>query len=94
MSAELSNVDSRTVRALACAISSKWDSRDGGDMGMFLDAGVHPPNFPSRGGYLIGYWVAKELGKAYSLAQIGKLTGAQAEDSIRIKVDALCMTTE
>jgi hypothetical protein len=66
----------------------------GGDMGMFLDAGVHPPNFPSRGGYLIGYLVAKELGKAYSLAQIGKLTGAQAEDSIRIKVDALCMTTE
>lgn len=94
MSAELSNVDCRTVRALACAISSKWDSQDGGDVGMFFGCRRASAESPVARRLSHRLLVAKELGKACSLAQIGKLTGAQAEDSIRIKVDALCMTTE
>lgn len=93
MSPALSNADPGTVSALACAIAAKWDSQEGGDMGMFLDAGKHPPNLPPRGGYLVGYLVASDLGKTYSLAQIGKLTGAELDALIRPRVQALCKTS-
>ncbi|MFY9631399.1 MAG: hypothetical protein WAJ94_07285 [Candidatus Cybelea sp.] len=93
MSPALSNTDPTTVSALACAISAKWDSQEGGDMELFLDGGKHPANLPPRGGYLIGYLVASDLGKTYSLAQTGKLTGVELEGLIRPRVQALCKTS-
>jgi hypothetical protein len=40
-------------------------------MRAYLDAGVHQSNLPAMGGYLIGYLIAKDLAKTYSLVRAG-----------------------
>lgn len=87
---ELAVAGTDATKELACGILAKWNSHDGGDMAAYVDAGSHPPSLPARGGYLIGYLVARDLAKTRSLSQIGKLDGDDLERHMRDGVGALC----
>ncbi len=90
LGSELSNASTDVTKALACGIEAKWNSRDGGDFGAYLDAGKHPPNLPARGGYLVGYLVARDMANTHSLSEIGKLDGDDLERRMRDAVGTLC----
>jgi Predicted Zn-dependent protease (DUF2268) len=90
LSPELAQATAATIGALACGIESKWDSHDGDDLRAYLDAGEHPPNLPPMGGYLIGYLIAQDLAKTYSLAEIGQLAGTQRARLVNASVRRLC----
>jgi hypothetical protein len=90
LSSELAGADATTVAALACGIQAKWSSNESADMRAYLDAGVHPPDLPPMGGYLIGYLVAQDFAKTRSLADIGTLGGAERERVVRAGVARLC----
>jgi hypothetical protein len=90
MSSELGSAGVVTTKALACGIRAQADSRNPGDMAQYVTGGVHPPNLPDRGGYLIGYLIARDLAKKYTLPQIGKLGLAELEPQFRSRLDRLC----
>lgn len=89
---DLAAAPSETVKALACGIQAKWSSDDRDDINAYIDAGQHPPNLPARGGYLIGYLVATDMGKTHSLAEIGKIDVTSLEAPMRSDVAKLCST--
>ncbi|HEY6233869.1 MAG TPA: DUF2268 domain-containing putative Zn-dependent protease, partial [Candidatus Elarobacter sp.] len=90
MSSDLGHADVATTKALACGIRALADSRVPGDMAQYITGGVHPPNLPDRGGYLIGYLIARDLAKTYTLPRLGKLGLAELEPQFRARLDRIC----
>jgi hypothetical protein len=89
-SADLANLSPGDTRKLACLISDNLDSTQPGYSGLFFDESQHPKGLPPRGGYFIGYLVARDLGKTHSLSDLADLNGSKLHDAIADDVRALC----
>lgn len=74
-------------REAVCETLARLDSTDGDDRNAFFSSGRLNPRLPPRFGYLVGAWVAADLGKTHSLAQLASLNGtalrAAIETSLR-----------
>jgi hypothetical protein len=90
LGADLAGAGPDTLKALACGVRAQADSRDVGDISAYIVGGKHPPNLPTRGGYLVGYAIAADAGRTYTVAQIGKLGGADLEKLVKTGVATLC----
>ncbi|HEY2473595.1 MAG TPA: DUF2268 domain-containing putative Zn-dependent protease [Candidatus Cybelea sp.] len=89
-SQSLANLQAADRRRLACLIDKNLSSTDLKTSDLFFDGGIHPDGLPSRGGYYIGYLVAKQLGSRYSLAQLAQLSGDELQRDVSDGVHALC----
>lgn len=89
-SSELANLSPSDTRKLACLVSDNLDSTQEGYSALFFDESQHPKGLPRRGGYNIGYLVARDLGKAYNLSDLADLNGSKLHDAIASDVRALC----
>jgi hypothetical protein len=78
------------TQQLACFVQQHFDSRSANDAALLFDGDQHPPGLPPRGGYLVGYLVAQDLGTTHSLADLADMSGSALEDAARSRVDALC----
>lgn len=87
---KLADASTDNIRALSCAIQSKWDSRDGNDFNEYFDASQSPKGLPPMGGYLVGYLVAQDLGKTRTVADLAKMQVTELEPLMRSRVAALC----
>jgi hypothetical protein len=90
LSGALAQATPATVQTLACGIAQQWTSRDDNVFSSYLDAGQSPQGLPPMGGYLVGYLVAKDLSKTYTVADLGKMNLPQVEALMRPRVDRLC----
>lgn len=91
-SQRLASLPVQDRKLLACFVEQHFDSRSGADATLLFDGGKHPPGLPARGGYLIGYLVAKQLSAKMSLSQLADLQGDTLESALRAGVHALCET--
>lgn len=89
-SSDLANLSGDDVRRLACFVDRRLDSQHAGDAALLFDASQHPRGLPARGGYYIGYLVASDLGKTYSLADLADLNGNGLREAIGTRVHAIC----
>lgn len=90
LDSSLASANAAQIEALACGIKGKWSSRDADDMAAYLDAGSHPPALPPRGGYLIGYLVARDLARTHTVAELGKYDLSTLEPIAQAAVVKLC----
>lgn len=67
-----------------CATLARLDSRDGADRDALFSFSRLSENIPPRAGYLIGAWVAEDLGRTRSLAELAELDG----DGLRSEIEA------
>lgn len=58
-----------------CTTLAKLDSIDAGDRNTMFSSGRLAPGLPPRFGYLVGLWVAQELGRDATLAQMAEWDG-------------------
>lgn len=79
------------VQQLACFVQQRFDSRSASDATLLFDGGQHPPDLPVRGGYLVGFLIAQDLGSSHSLAELADMNGNALEDALRSRVQTLCM---
>lgn len=74
-------------REAVCTTLAKLDSTDGGDWGAYFSNGRLNDRLPPRFGYLVGAWVAADLGRTRSLPELAALDGkplrAAIEASLR-----------
>jgi hypothetical protein len=89
-SEKLATLPAAQTQQLACLVEARFDSHAASDATLLFDGGRHPPGLPPRGGYLIGYLIAKDLGTSNSLAQLADMSGPQLEDAMRTRVHTLC----
>lgn len=69
----------------ACAMIARLDSEGWDNYGPIFSGGKPlSPNLPSRFGYLLGQWVATDLGKGKSLTEMAEWKGPE----LRAKVEA------
>lgn len=74
-STALANLSESGTRQLACLAHDNMDSKESRYSSLLFDADAHPDNLPSRGGYYIGYLVAKQLNRRQSLSDLADLRG-------------------
>jgi hypothetical protein len=89
-SSELADLSAQDRRRLACLIQSDLLSTEARESALFFDGGVHPAGLPARGGYYIGYLVAKRLGSRLSLAQLAQLSGDELQADVTEGVRTVC----
>lgn len=92
MSEELAALSPQKTRALACAMEPKLLSAQPDDANLFFDAGVHPPELPARGGYLIGMLAAEQQGRTRTLRELALMTPSDVRSAIAERVRSLCGT--
>jgi len=80
------------LQQLACFVEQHFDSRSATDADLLFDGGQHPPGLPARGGYLIGYLVARDLGMSHTLAELADMSGELLENALRTRVQNLCLS--
>jgi hypothetical protein len=90
-SKKLATLPAAQTQQLACLVEARFDSHSASDAAMFFDGDQHPPGLPTRGGYLIGYLISKDLGASNSLAQLADMSGTTLEDAMRTRVHTLCV---
>lgn len=89
-SKKLATLPVAQTQALGCLIEQRFDSRSADVADLLFDGSNHPPALPSRGGYLIGYLIAKDLGASHSLADLADMSGSSLEGAVRSRVRTLC----
>ena len=89
-SKKLANLAVDQTQQLACLVQQRFDSRSASDASLLFDGSQHPPDLPARGGYLIGYVIAKDLGTTHTLAELADMSGGTLEDALRSRVQTLC----
>ena len=74
-----------------CAVLARLDSRDRADRNALFSSGRLSPELPPRFGYLIGLWVAADLGRTRSLTELAEWDGptlrAAIDGSLRSMAD-------
>ena len=60
--------------------------------GRFFQGGNAPEGCPSRGGYYIGFLIAQDLSKRYSLEQLARLKGNELHEAIVAELDKIGAT--
>ncbi|HTJ24602.1 MAG TPA: hypothetical protein VMA36_00420 [Candidatus Limnocylindria bacterium] len=90
LSTALGTLPPADVQRLACAIAPALDAADGSRVAPFFDAGMHPPQLPSRGGYLVGFLVARDLDVAHDLRALAVLRGEGLRTAIGTDVARIC----
>lgn len=84
-SATLANLSEAGTKKLACLAHDNLDSTQDGYSALLFDAVTHPKGLPPRGGYLIGYLVAKQLSQKMTMADLSELSG----DDLRMQVETV-----
>lgn len=78
-------------REAVCTTLAKLDSRDGADWNAFFSGGRLNDRLPPRFGYLVGAWIAADLGRTRSLAELAEIDGPElrplVESSLRGMAD-------
>ena len=89
-SQRLATLPAAQVQQLACFVEQRFDSRSANDANLLFDGGQHPPGLPARGGYLIGYLLAQDLGTSHTLAELADMSGDTLEHALHTRVQTLC----
>lgn len=89
-STDLANLSTEDSRKLACLVSDNLDSTESGYAALLFDVSEHPKGLPSRGGYYVGYLIARELSRTYSLSALAELNGDALHSAIANRVHQLC----
>ena len=58
-----------------CMVLQRLDSTDGDDWNALFSSGRLSANLPPRFGYMVGMWVAEDLGRTRSLRELAQLNG-------------------
>ncbi len=74
-------------REAVCATLARLDERDSKDWGAFFSGARLNERLPPRFGYLVGLWVAQELGKTHSLDQMAQWQGPDLRARIGVAMD-------
>lgn len=65
-----------------CAVLARLDSTDLTDRDALFSSGRLSPNLPPRFGYLVGLWVAADLGRTRSLSDLAEWNGPELRSAI------------
>ena len=68
----------RDRRAALCAVLAVAGTVDARATSQLIAGNAHMPGLPSRAGYVIGLYVAEELGRTRTLRQLASMTAAEA----------------
>lgn len=67
-----------------CAVLARLDSTERADRNALFSSGRLSPNLPPRFGYLVGLWVAADLGRTRSLTELAEWDGP----TLRVAIEA------
>jgi hypothetical protein len=90
ISAELGTLPPTKAQSLACAIAPALDDTDATRAARFFEVGPHSPQLPSRGGYMIGFLVARDLDVAHDLHALAVMHGNALRSEIVADVARIC----
>lgn len=72
-----------------CAVRANLDSRDPAVRNALLSGGRLAPGLPPRFGYLVGLWIAQDLGRSASVAEMAQWQGPELRDRIAASLDGM-----
>ncbi|MBV9271417.1 MAG: hypothetical protein JO165_09995 [Candidatus Eremiobacteraeota bacterium] len=89
-SADLANLSQSDAKKLACIVSAHFGSNDVNYAGLLFDESQHPAALPPRGGYYVGYVLAKDLGRSRTLSELADMRGDELYNTLHAIVSSLC----
>ena len=77
------------LQSMVAELRQHLGEKDEATYGRFFQGGNAPEGCPSRSGYYIGFLIAQDLSKRYSLQQLAHLKGAVLHEAIVAELDRI-----